>query len=40
MELLKTRVDKGKYPPRNMASLTQKGLKFSKKIKEMIRILE
>jgi DNA-binding MarR family transcriptional regulator len=38
--LVKTRVDKGKYPRRNMVSLTQKGMKFSKKIEEMIRILD
>ena len=38
--LVKTRVDKGKYPLRNMISLTQKGMKFSKKIEEMIRILD
>ena len=40
LDLVKTRMDKRKYPPRNLISLTQKGLKLSKKIEEMIRILE
>ncbi|MCL4450482.1 MAG: hypothetical protein M1386_04105 [Candidatus Thermoplasmatota archaeon] len=35
MGLVKTRVDKGKYPPRNMVSLTAKGRKFSKKLEEL-----
>jgi DNA-binding HxlR family transcriptional regulator len=38
--LVSTRVDSKKYPPRNLVSLTQKGLKFSKKIDEMIKILD
>ena len=38
LDLVQTRMDKKKYPPRNMVSLTQKGLKFSKKIEEMIRM--
>ena len=40
LHLVKTRIDSKKYPPRNMVSLTAKGKKFSKKIDEMIRILE
>ncbi len=38
--LIKTSVDKGKYPPRNMVSLTEKGKKLSEKIKEIIEILD
>ncbi len=40
LDLVKTRMDRKKYPPRNMVSLTEKGLKLSKKIEEMIRILD
>jgi predicted transcriptional regulator len=40
LDLVKTRVDPKKYPPRNMVSLTQKGVKFWEKIKEMIVILD
>ena len=40
LTLVKTRMDSKKYPPRNMVSLTQKGLRLSKKIDEMIRILD
>ena len=39
LNLVKTRMDSKKYPPRNMVSLTAKGKKFSKKIEELIRIL-
>ena len=39
LDLVKTRMDKKKYPPRNMVSLTAKGRKLSKKLEEMIRIL-
>ena len=40
LDLVRTRIDRKKYPPKNMISLTQKGLKFSKKIEEMIWILD
>ena len=40
LDLVKTRVDKRKYPPRNLVSLTANGKRFSKKIDEMIRILD
>jgi len=39
LDLVKTRMDSKKYPPRNMVSLTAKGKKFSKKLDELIRIL-
>jgi predicted transcriptional regulator len=39
LTLVKTRMDSRKYPPRNLVSLTTKGKKFSKKLEEMIRIL-
>ena len=39
LDLVKTRMDSKRYPPRNMVSLTAKGKKFSKKLEEMIRIL-
>ncbi|MEM3191829.1 MAG: winged helix-turn-helix transcriptional regulator [Candidatus Parvarchaeota archaeon] len=37
--LIKTRIDKSKYPPRNMISLTDKGKKVAKKLKEIEEIL-
>ena len=40
LDLVLTMIDRKKYPPRNMVSLTQKGLKLSEKIKEIIRILD
>ena len=40
LDLVKTRMDSKKYPPRNMVSLTAKGKRFSKKLEELIRILE
>ena len=39
LDLVKTKVDSKKYPPRNLVSLTAKGKRFSKKLEEMIRIL-
>lgn len=39
LNLVQTRMDRKKYPPRNMVSLTAKGKKFSKKLDELIRIL-
>ncbi|MEM0134419.1 MAG: hypothetical protein QXU18_04220 [Thermoplasmatales archaeon] len=38
--LVKTRIDSRKYPPRNLVSLTPKGTRLSKKIKEIIKILD
>ena len=40
LNLIKTRTDSRKYPPRNLVSLTAKGRRFSKKLEELIRILE
>ena len=40
LDLVETRMDRKKYPPRNLVSLTVKGKKFSKKLEELIRILE
>ena len=40
LNLVKTRVDSKKYPPRNMVSLTTKGKKFSRKLEELTKILE
>ncbi len=37
--LVNTRVDPKKYPPRNIVSLTTKGMRLSKKIMEMLEIL-
>ena len=39
LNLVQTMMDRKKYPPRNMVSLTAKGKKFSKKLDELIRIL-
>ena len=40
LNLVKTRMDSKKYPPRNLISLTPKGKKFSKKLEELMEILE
>ena len=40
LDLVKTRMDSRKYPPKNMISLTAKGKKFSKKLEELIKILD
>ncbi len=40
LNLVKTRMDSRKYPPRNLVSLTAKGKKFSRKVDEMMKILE
>ena len=40
LKLVKTRIDSRKYPPKNMISLTAKGKKFSKKLEELIKILD
>ena len=39
LDLVKTRMDSKKYPPRNLISLTAKGRRFSKKLDELIGIL-
>ena len=40
LTLVKTRMDSRKYPPRNLVSLTANGKKFSKKLEELMKILE
>ena len=40
LDLVETRMDRKKYPPRNLVSLTAKGKKFSKKLEELIKILD
>ena len=40
LDLVKTRIDSKKYPPRNLVSLTVKGRKFSKKLEELMKILD
>jgi DNA-binding MarR family transcriptional regulator len=40
LDLVNTRMNSKKYPPRNMVSLTAKGRKFSRKLEELIKILE
>ena len=40
LDLVKTRTDSRKYPPRNLVSLTAKGMKFSRKLEELMKILE
>jgi DNA-binding MarR family transcriptional regulator len=40
LDLVKTRMDSEKYPPRNLVSLTAKGKKFSEKLQELMKILE
>jgi DNA-binding PadR family transcriptional regulator len=37
--LVETRVDKGKYPARNLIEITQKGSHVAKKVKEIVAIL-
>ena len=39
LDLVKTRMDSRKCPPGNLVSLTVRGRKFSKKLEELIRIL-
>ena len=39
MGLVKTRVDKGKYPPRNRVSTTPKGKEIAVKVNEILEIL-
>ena len=39
LELIKTRIDKSSYPPRNMISLTDKGRKVARLLKEIEGIL-
>ena len=38
--LVKTRVDKGKYPPRNIIEITGKGKKVALKIGEVLNLIE
>lgn len=38
--LVKTRVDKGKYPHGNLITVTEKGKVVSDKIKEILEILQ
>jgi len=40
LELIKTRIDKSSYPPRNMISLTDKGRKVAEKLKEIEEVME
>ena len=40
LNLVKIRIDSKKYPPRNLISLTAKGRRFSKKLEELMKILE
>jgi DNA-binding MarR family transcriptional regulator len=40
LNLVRTRVDSSKYPPRNLVSLTAKGNRFSRKLEELMEILE
>ena len=40
LDLVKTRMDSRKYPPRNLISLTQKGIRVSEKIKEIVKELQ
>ena len=40
LDLVKTRMDRRKYPPRNLISLTQKGIRVSEKIKEIVKELQ
>ena len=39
LDLVKTRMDSRKYPPRNLVSLTVRGKKFAKKLEELMKIL-
>ena len=38
--IIKTRIDNDKYPPRNLISLTQRGVLLSEKLREIITIIE
>ena len=38
--LVKTRVGRGKYPPRNIIEITGKGKKVARKVEEIINILK
>ena len=38
--LVKTKRDKGKYPPRNIIEITGKGKKVGRKVEEIINILK
>lgn len=40
LDLVKTRMDSRKYPPKNLISLTQKGIRVSEKIKEIVKELQ
>jgi len=40
LELINTRIDRSSYPPRKMISLTDKGRKVAKKLKEIEKLLE
>jgi DNA-binding HxlR family transcriptional regulator len=40
LELIKTRIDKSSYPPRNMISLTDKGRKVAEYLKKIEEVLE
>ncbi|MEM0134412.1 MAG: winged helix-turn-helix transcriptional regulator, partial [Thermoplasmatales archaeon] len=39
LKLINTRIDNSSYPPRNMLSLTDKGKKVAKKLKEIEEVL-
>ena len=39
LDLVKTRVDSKKYPPRNLISITQKGRKIARMLNEIIELL-
>ena len=38
--LVKARIDRGKYPPRNIIEITVKGKKVALKIGEVLRLIE
>ncbi len=40
LELVNSRMDKEKYPPRNLISITAKGKKVAKKINEIVLLLK
>ena len=40
LDLVKTRMDSRKYPPRNMVSLTQRGERVCRKIVELVKELD
>jgi DNA-binding HxlR family transcriptional regulator len=40
LELVKTRIDKSSYPPRNMISLTDKGRKVAEYLKKIEEVLK